>query len=253
MGRKANPDAAFVEIEKSFHKNEGKLIDIEDVPLDWDDGKKSSSDGLSLVRPVPKKGIKFEASHKPAPERKKPNRFVGNKAETTKGKAPNVILRKPTVFNENDVQYKPSKFNFQPNLSLKMSSEQSKEKFSDMTLLRKPEPVMINLEKKQEASSGNMEDGSIDNGNELKVRQVGYDDFTLLERPEAKAKLEEKQELCGNVDAIVTVATEGKTLHATATNDAIKSEVEEPVKIPDGSTLKCSEAQNDVGNPLFPY
>ncbi|XVF10631.1 hypothetical protein REPUB_Repub07fG0199300 [Reevesia pubescens] len=69
-----------------------------------------------------------------------------------------------------------------PNLSLKMRNENAKEHFSDMTLLRKPEPMSVDdnfgLEKEK-----------------LVEDRIG--DFTLLRKPEqvsVNAKIGEKLE-----------------------------------------------------------
>ncbi|KAM6582648.1 hypothetical protein CsatB_009650 [Cannabis sativa] len=54
LGRKGNPDVSYIEIEKTFHKNKGKMPDEKEIPIDWsNDGQPSKSlDGLNLVRPA---------------------------------------------------------------------------------------------------------------------------------------------------------------------------------------------------------
>ena len=51
MGRKANPDASYLEIEKKFYKKKGKLVEIKEVPFDGSKEVRTSSslDGLDLV------------------------------------------------------------------------------------------------------------------------------------------------------------------------------------------------------------
>ncbi|XP_050376146.1 uncharacterized protein LOC126793618 isoform X2 [Argentina anserina] len=181
LGRKANPEASYMDIEKSFYKNKGKIVEIKEVPFGVPKNaeadkpleglelgrpvvpkkvKSSPLDGLNLARPVPKKGVKFEVDDKPrGSEVRKLSRPVAPKAvESSKGSVPNVILRKPSLFSEDDVDDTRPRLRIKPNLSLKMRIEQPKEQFSDMTLLRKPEPVIVDdsSEKKQEESSSNV-------------------------------------------------------------------------------------------------
>ncbi|XP_023772159.1 uncharacterized protein LOC111920822 [Lactuca sativa] len=60
---------------------------------------------------------------------------------------PNVILWKATTFEEDGLETNmPSNLSFKPNLSLKMGKEDDKERFSDMILVRNPEPLMKNDE-----------------------------------------------------------------------------------------------------------
>lgn len=182
MGRKANPEASYIDIEKSFYKNKGKIVEVEEVPFDV--GKKSSpksSDGLNLVRPVPKKGIKFEADEKPAVSEIKRPTLPDRKAvdAAKKGRLPNVILRKPTMVNEDDVEDRPSRFRMKPNFSWKMGDEKAKEDLSDMTLLRKPEPMSVD-------TSLDKNRGYDDNVGLEKEKEVEdkIGDFSLLKKPE---------------------------------------------------------------------
>ncbi|CAK7335499.1 unnamed protein product [Dovyalis caffra] len=190
MARKENPDVSYLEVEKSFYKNKGKAVEIKEVPFDVSMKKKPSKvlDGLNLVRPVPKEGFKFQEEDKPiAPKVKKPNQPVGKVMDATKRSVPNVILRKPSLYVEGDLEYKPSRNRVKilPNLTLKMGNDQNKEKFSDMTLLRKPRPMSV--DDKQE-SSGNVGAAVNDAGAGTRVeKEEGedrYSGFTLLKKPE---------------------------------------------------------------------
>ncbi|KAJ4712970.1 30S ribosomal S1 [Melia azedarach] len=251
MGRKVNPEASYLEIEKQFYKSKGKIPDIKEVPFDVSDEKQSSSaldekkssssslDGLNLVRPVPKKGIKFQANYESrVPEMKKPSPSVKRAINKSKSSIPNVILRKPTLVNEDDVEDMPSRLRMKPNLSLKMRNEQAKENFSDMTLLRRPEAMSVdtNVDKKGEASSY-VEEKFPNDGTELKtsIEEGGnnYVDFTLLEKPpqmSVKTNLDEKQEQFGNVEARVVDYHEEKNLKGeindTKMNNAAKANLE---------------------------
>ena len=53
---------------------------------------------------------------------KKPIKKVGKAVGSTKGSVPNVILRKQSMFNEDNVGEKPSRLRIKPNLSLKMGN-----------------------------------------------------------------------------------------------------------------------------------
>ncbi|KAJ4915572.1 hypothetical protein Rs2_01122 [Raphanus sativus] len=196
VARKVNPEASFVEVEKSFYKNKGKLPDIETIPLDWskeeDKNKKKptspSLDGLNLVKPVPKDGVKFETSDKPVVKRpnlslKKPLENASPVAAATPPKRtlPNVILRKPSSYYVNNDEEDESKLRLKRNLTLKMRNERENERFSDMTLLRKPEPVSVNAE----------EDNKVLSDDGLTTEEgVVYSEYTLLEKPEARPETE---------------------------------------------------------------
>lgn len=207
MARKVNPDASFVEVEKSFYKNKGKIPDIESIPLDWskeEKKKKSSSlDGLDLVKPVPRNGVKFETSEtpvmkKPNPSLKKPLE-AAQVAAPPKRTLPNVILRKPSSYYVNSDDDDESKLRLKPNLTLKMRNERENERFSDMTLLRKPEPVKVDA---QEENSGDklLNDGKT--MEEVEQEDGVYSEYTLLEKPEVKSKPENVEEEVGDSGAV---------------------------------------------------
>uniref|UniRef100_A0A5B6YX22 S1 motif domain-containing protein n=1 Tax=Davidia involucrata TaxID=16924 RepID=A0A5B6YX22_DAVIN len=196
MGRKSNPEMSYLEIEKSFYKKKGKSInnEIEEVPFDGSkEGQLSNlPNGLNLVRPVPKKGVKFEGNKKPIVSQvKKPSQQVGKTVDNTKGSIPNVILRRPTTFDDDDVgTEKSSKLKIKPNLLLRMGKEQTKEKFSDITLLKKPQPSSINsnLDKIQEPS-GDAKPKVTDEIEEISLKPAfvltkATNDLTLLNKPE---------------------------------------------------------------------
>lgn len=199
VARKVNPEASFVEIEKSFYKNKGEIAEVEEIPLDWSKDKKknsSSLDGLKLVKPVPKDGVKFEkpVMKKPNPALKKPLEAAAPKVQ----RLPNVILRKPSSFYVSNDDDEESKLRLKPNLTLKMRNERENERFSDMTLLRKPEPVNVDAEEEEKALSGGltMEEGEQEDGT--------YSQYTLLEKPEARPepmKIEEEVEDSGAVES----------------------------------------------------
>jgi len=183
MGRKVNPDASYLDIEKAFYKNKGKIVEVEEVPFEGSKGGSSSRkfDDLGLVRPVPAKGMKFKSdNNKPALEIKKPVRADNKEVGVRKSSVPHVILRKPAALkDDSDGDTLTSRLRMRPNLSLKMQDEQVKARFSDMTLLRKPEAAI------QEPSSSVDDQGNYDG--ELKMWNGELSDeiggFTLLERP----------------------------------------------------------------------
>eukprot|EP00262_Sarcandra_glabra_P012080 TRINITY_DN3033_c0_g1_i1.p1 TRINITY_DN3033_c0_g1~~TRINITY_DN3033_c0_g1_i1.p1 ORF type:complete len:742 (+),score=164.33 TRINITY_DN3033_c0_g1_i1:136-2361(+) len=161
MGRKSNPDISFLDIEKSFRKNKGKLVD--DIQLDGSEEEQPSKslnsvgfsrrnthgEKLNLVRPIMKKGIKTEeVDDKSLPIEAKLSRAP--EKINDKGGMSNVILRKPSSFVDDDIENeKSSKMRIKPNLFLKMRKE-TVEKFTDMTLLKKPEPISVKLNLNQE-------------------------------------------------------------------------------------------------------
>lgn len=200
-GRKADPDASYLEIEKTFHKK-GKSGIIEEVPFDVPERKKRSDslNGLNLSRPVPKKGVKFEVDNKPIKSKVKVPSELVKKPVNTRATVPNVILRKPTTFSEDDVGLKESpKLYIKPNIVLR---EQTKDNFTDMTLLRKPDPMISDSNTDKEQTTENFSDmtllkkpdhmissPSVDKEQELssKTKAEANDDRTLLaQRPQLK-------------------------------------------------------------------
>ncbi|CAI9288901.1 unnamed protein product [Lactuca saligna] len=206
IARKSHPELSFLDIEKLYNKKGLKAFnDIEEVPFDVSDirrkpndsldgpkltrpvpkdpsdglnltrpvsASKNSLDGLNLTRPVPKKGVKFESNDKPVsvvPKVKKPNQMlekdVGNNTPTET--VPNVELRKPTTFKDDD----STSMLQRPNFSFKMSKEQETERLTDLTMVRKPEPFL----QKEETEA--MEDDT----ESLSVIQT---DVTLSQKPE---------------------------------------------------------------------
>ncbi|KAL5749238.1 hypothetical protein ACOSP7_023841 [Xanthoceras sorbifolium] len=250
MGKKVNPDASYLEIEKQFYKNKGKIVEVQEVPFDESEENKSSSsslDGLNLARPVPKKGIKFEANVKPVvPTMKKPSPSAKRAIDGSKSSVPNVILRKPAMVNDGDVADIPSRLRMKPNLSLKFRNEKAKEQFSDMTLLRRPEPTGVNTSVvKKEDSSGISEPKVIDDGAGLKTNKKKgedtYVDFTLLKKPAPSVltKLNDKREQFQNAEAQLSDFTEEKSLkaelEATKINNATMPNFQGSLDSQDGS------------------
>ncbi|PIA34231.1 hypothetical protein AQUCO_03800074v1 [Aquilegia coerulea] len=181
----SNPGISYLEIEKAFKKKKLQYDDevveefkkrppsnsvnlVRPVPnkgvkFEGDNNadkpyqfqQRPPSDPLNLVRPVPNKGIKFEQDdngNKPFEFQKNKARLpsIGNLEDRpTKGSSiPNVILRKPSAaYPEDDIEVKkPLRFTIQPNLSLKMRKGESTENFSDITLLKKPEPTRLGID-----------------------------------------------------------------------------------------------------------
>ncbi|XP_057750916.1 uncharacterized protein LOC130969276 [Arachis stenosperma] len=215
MGRKANPDATFLDIEKSYYKK-GKHVEVEEVPFEGSKERKSSSklDGLGLVRPVPAKGASFQSSDNKVPlEIKKPSQQQSNAGNVNKSilkrplqsnagslnvsSAPNVILRKPTVYKEDDEDVL-SRLRVRPNLYQHMRDGQVKEKFSDMSLLRKPEPPIAKDEDTNQESST-----CADNKNDLKISvedsRGKAGNWTLLEQPHRPESNNDEQSADSNV------------------------------------------------------
>ncbi|XP_074317459.1 uncharacterized protein LOC141653556 [Silene latifolia] len=185
MGRKLNPDASYIDIEKNFNRNKGKLVEVKEVPFDVPEklGAKKNANGLNLVKPVPKKGIVVGSvgndspsnglnlvkpvpkkgivvggvgNDSPLPDIKRPSGSIKTKSASSKSNVPNVILRKPSVFNDydDDDADSESRMRIKRNLTLSMSTEPVKEKFSGMTLLKKPQPSLT----EEESDGGNEND-----------------------------------------------------------------------------------------------
>ncbi|CAL9214753.1 unnamed protein product [Arabidopsis halleri] len=243
VARKVNPEASFVEIEKSFYKNKGKIPEVEEIPLDWSNDKKkkstSSLDGLKLVKPVPKDGVKFEkpVMKKPSPVLKKP--LVEAAAPVAAPKVqrlPNVILRKPSSFytSNNDADDEESKLRLKPNLTLKMRNERENERFSDMTLLRKPEPVSVDAKEEDKPLSDDltMEEGEQEDGT--------YSQYTLLEKPEARLEPVNVEEEVGDSGAVESSEIENNSIQKPEARPEPEN-VEKEV----GDSVQSSEIENN--------
>ncbi|KAL9664662.1 hypothetical protein QQ045_020067 [Rhodiola kirilowii] len=205
MGKRLNPDASAMDIEKSFYKNKGKL-DIEEVPFDAPRKLKSSVhveeqvsldvstrdakssgelSGLNLARPVPKNGVKFTSVARPVlKEIKKVNRSSGdaNAIERPTRTVPNVILRKPGFYKEDDsenAKLERLNMSIKPNLNLKMVNDINKEQFTDMTLLRKPAPM------NEAVSTDQLLGGDSDTAQmDKQLLQESSSGHTLLKKPD---------------------------------------------------------------------
>ncbi|GMJ06194.1 S1 domain-containing RBP [Hibiscus trionum] len=245
MGRKANPEASYIEIEKAFYKNKGKIAEVEEVPFDVEKKKAPtlSSDGLNLVRPVPKKGIKFETDTKPpVPKIKRPSVSGGKAMDTAKKSTlSNVILRKPTVVNEDDVEDRPSRFRMKSNLSLRMRNENANEHFTDMTLLRKPEPVTVDTSLDEKRDS---DDSVVPEKEKEMEDRVG--DFSLLKRPE---QVSVSTEISEKVEEFEDLEVDGEKfeaeIEAKMLANTTKSSFEEVLEAEHGSNPKKQEMEDE--------
>ncbi|KAJ8449278.1 hypothetical protein Cgig2_002410 [Carnegiea gigantea] len=169
MGRKVDPDASYMEIEKNFYKNKGKMVEVKEVPFDVPEklGSTKAKNGLNLVKPEPKKGIKVGGGEDTSnlPEIRKPSCTSTKKVgSATESNVQNVILRKPTVYNENDGKVESSsRLSTKPNLTLSMRTEPVQEKFCGSTLLKRPEPIKM-AEGHGVENENNLMNGSAYNG-----------------------------------------------------------------------------------------
>lgn len=195
-GRKLNPDLSYLEIEKTYGKK--NLSDIEEVPFDVTDKRSSkSSNGLNLVRPVLKKGVKFEVDNKPkAQDQKRPNKPDMKGSDYGKASVPNVILRKPTVFGGDDaVEDRFSSLRIQSNLSLNMGRGPQRKQFTDITLLKRPELTIKPDNVEDTAQFGDINTGVADemgnkNTKENPIANGMNTNLTLLRKPNSSSELE---------------------------------------------------------------
>ncbi|KAF6135288.1 hypothetical protein GIB67_021650 [Kingdonia uniflora] len=186
VGRKLNPDLTYLEVEKSFGTKKGELFD-EMLEMEQVVQQQSSKPRLSLVR-------------RPVSAKFKESVSVGNDSNVSKVKKklsgvvkapppPSVPLRKPSSAYQEDMikttEEKSSRMRVQSNLVLKMGKEKVKVSVSDVTLLKKPEPVIADdsvesssvLSVGLDASSDTK--GSADSSNDLlsDVLKVGLQPF----------------------------------------------------------------------------
>jgi len=239
-----------------------------EVPFDASKQKKSlnSSNGLNLVRPVPKKGVKFEVDEKPPKtEGYKQSQPISKPEVSRKSSVPNVILRKPSLYSEED---ESSKFKIKPNLTLKMGKELKPEKFSDVTLLKKPEPMRISSDdsEKNGQSSDKSSDATLlkkpepmrinsgnseKNGQSSDVLPVSSDDSVDASLTEVYASTSEPK------NSLLLNKPEPSNLNLKIDPNQESSEAQHP-SISDESTLNAanssseliSMAENELRQPL---
>ncbi|XP_020599167.1 uncharacterized protein LOC110038617 [Phalaenopsis equestris] len=153
MARKDNPHVSYLDVEKSFRKNKGKMDDITDMPADLLVGEDLTSPGsrktqnlpknskLNLSRPVMNKVMKPSMLEKVTSfaeiqEKQSPGN-VDKKTSTS-----NVTLRKPSVFHDDDIEAVSSKLKIKPNLYFKLRRNPTQYS-GEFTLLKKPEVVQL--------------------------------------------------------------------------------------------------------------
>ncbi|KAK9698620.1 hypothetical protein RND81_08G118200 [Saponaria officinalis] len=266
MGRKLNPDASYIEIEKNFHKNKGKLVEVREVPFDVPDklGAKKVGNGLNLVKPVPNKGIKVGSGGNDSslPEIKRPSGSVKNtKSAVSKSNVPNVILRKPSVFNEDDDETDSSyRMRIKRNLSLSMSTEPVKEKFSGMTLLKKPQPSVAEeesgVENENNAVSESMYSGPTsrpgndfegDEENDKQITTTSSSEVPLLEKPNAvSSENTEEDDISSTFTEIADVEENRVEAFTSSEGDFV---LETGMQLPEQTENAYSEKEIATSNP----
>ncbi|KAK1374798.1 S1 motif domain-containing protein [Heracleum sosnowskyi] len=208
MGKKYNPDMSDLEIEKMFYKTGGKGMSYDISEVSFDVPKKRQTptsldgmnlvrpvpkklDGLNLVRPVPKKGVKFEVDNKPKVSNiNRPSLPAVKVVNSTKVRVPDVILRKPSVYSEDDAgssKASTSKSQYSMSINIGKGKEKVKNKFSDIALMRKPELVSFDQENKQKSSSNaNAEVGKVVEQNSIKnlLESTKQNNFALVGKPQ---------------------------------------------------------------------
>ncbi|XP_072995381.1 uncharacterized protein [Typha latifolia] len=167
--RKSNPDATFLDIEKSLNKKKNKVDDVLiNIQSDVSEGQSSESPNsvnilsqkevtkmpsgrkLSLSRPVMSKAAQATSSdEKPMLIEKKPKFYQENSADKSSNSV--IDLRKPSVFQGDDSEIE-LKLKLKPNIYLKMRKDTS-ENLSNVTLLKKPGIIKAPLDSEQESVS----------------------------------------------------------------------------------------------------
>ncbi|KAF5818964.1 putative nucleic acid-binding, RNA-binding domain, S1 [Helianthus annuus] len=211
LGRKTFPEMSSLEIEKLYNKKGLKAFnDIEELPFDVSDVRKKpndsldglnltrpvpknrvkfekneSSDGLNLTRPVPKKGVKFETNDKPVvPEVKRPSQPLAKApSNPVPSVVPNVELRKPTTFNDDDglTTMIP-----RPNFAYKVNKEEEEDRLTDMTMVRKPAPYV----QKEETE---VVDDESESQSQSQSQSEIQTDASLLQKPEIAPSLQQEE------------------------------------------------------------
>lgn len=214
MGKKYNPDMSDLEIEKMFYKNGGKGMSYDISEVSFDVPKKRQTptsldglarpvpkklDGLNLVRPVPKKGVKFEVDNKPKVSNlKRPSIPAVKVVNSPKVRVPDVILRKPSVYSEDDAgnsKASTSKSQYNMSINIGKGKEKVKDRFSDIALIRKPELISFDQDNKQESSgNANAEVRKVVEQNNIKslLESTKQNNLALVGKPQMLDKDSEK-------------------------------------------------------------
>ncbi|XP_042444528.1 uncharacterized protein LOC122029556 [Zingiber officinale] len=177
MARKLDPNVSYLDVEKSFYKNKGKMSDYAlNIPSDvileelqppkkpdtsYQKNPQNVKDSnINLSRPTISRRPKTMKSSKGSIQvQTQPNHNRGKTDD--RSEPPNISLRKPTVTQDDDFEIN-SKFKIEPNVFLKMRKTSS-EDISNMSLLRKPEVVKPNFEStQQKVSAGDSFQTSLD-------------------------------------------------------------------------------------------
>ncbi|URD74865.1 S1 RNA binding domain [Musa troglodytarum] len=207
MARKLNPDVSYLEVEKSFRRNKGKLDDyMINVPEDMrvnqppsvsskkaDTSNKKNARNVTaegqvnLSRPTMNRGIRAMSPPEKPTSIQTPNQILGDTDGRSTG--PNISLRKPSITQDDDIEMN-SKLKFKPNLVLKMRKNTS-ENISNVSLLKKPEVVKVPLGSDQESvSSGNSSQSSL----------------TEMRAPDKDVKILHEGNMLNNTDLVTTAA-----------------------------------------------
>ncbi|KAJ0619199.1 putative nucleic acid-binding, RNA-binding domain, S1 [Helianthus annuus] len=263
LGRKTFPEMSSLEIEKLYNKKGLKAFnDIEELPFDVSDVRKKpndsldglnltrpvpkngvkfekneSSDGLNLTRPVPKKGVKFETNDKPVvPEVKRPSQPLAKApSNPVPSVVPNVKLRKPTTFNDDDglTTMIP-----RPNFAYKVNKEEEEDRLTDMTMVRKPAPYV------QKEETEVVDDESESQSQSQSEIQT---DASLLQKPEIAPSLQQEEtEVVDNESKSQSqseIQTDASLLQKPAIAPSLQKDETEVV---DNDSQSQSESQTDV-------
>ncbi|KAG6474585.1 hypothetical protein ZIOFF_068523 [Zingiber officinale] len=177
MARKLDPNVSYLDVEKSFYKNKGKMSDYAlNIPSDvileelqppkkpdtsYQKNPQNVKDSnINLSRPtISRRPKTMKSSEGSIQVQTQPNHNRGKTDD--RSEPPNISLRKPTVTQDDDFEIN-SKFKIEPNVFLKMRKTSS-EDISNMSLLRKPEVVKPNFEStQQKVSAGDSFQTSLD-------------------------------------------------------------------------------------------
>ncbi|KAG0474673.1 hypothetical protein HPP92_014359 [Vanilla planifolia] len=148
LSRKENPDVSYLDVEKSFRKNKGKLDGTLDMPSTLHSGEEHSVQSqkpkellkqkeLNLSRPLMGKVPKSKKDDEN-------NTSIGIQENNLLGNiqlrnAPSSIsLRKPSVFRDDIMKAQNTKLKTKPNLCLKTSTSAA-QTYGEITLLKRPE------------------------------------------------------------------------------------------------------------------
>ncbi|KAG0472943.1 hypothetical protein HPP92_014800 [Vanilla planifolia] len=148
LSRKENPDVSYLDVEKSFRKNKGKLDGMFNMPSTLHSGEEHSLQSqkpkellkqreLNLSRPFTGKVPKSKKDDENNTSIETQENYLLESIQLRNAPS-SISLRKPSVFRDDIMEAENTKLKIMPNLYLKTATS-SAQTCGEITLLKRPE------------------------------------------------------------------------------------------------------------------